>query len=217
MKLLVTRPQPGADATAARIRAAGHEAVVSPLFEAQPVDWEIDTRKTYDALLITSANAIRHAGQKREGLVHLPVFAVGQNSAHIATSHGFNVEYVGYEGVEQLLPHIQAHKLLWLAGDDHMDFELPQSIDMDVHIVYRSVALPQPKNFAESVLKVDYVLLHSSRGAMLFSELISGQGIEKKQISIAVFSEKIAQAAGSGWDKVRVARYPSDEHLLFEL
>lgn len=217
MKLLVIRPQPGADATAARVRAAGHEAVMLPLFDMQPVDWEMQADKAYDALLITSANAIRLAGKKREQLIHLPVFAVGQNSAHAARAHGFSVEFAGNDGIREILPYIQRHKILWLAGNDRTEFEMSDMLDIDIQIVYRSVALPLPESFAETVLDMDYVMLHSARAALFFSELVTAQKMDKKQISIAAFSQKIAFAAGSGWNKVYVARHPSDEHLLSEL
>jgi len=59
MKLLVIRPQPGADATAARIVNAGHEALLMPIFAVEPVAWEAPSAADYDGILLTSANAVR--------------------------------------------------------------------------------------------------------------------------------------------------------------
>ena len=38
-RVLILRPQPGADETAERARALGLEAVVAPLFEVGPLAW----------------------------------------------------------------------------------------------------------------------------------------------------------------------------------
>ena len=43
LRVWITRAQPGADATAERVRALGHEAVVAPLLAVRPLsDVEID-------------------------------------------------------------------------------------------------------------------------------------------------------------------------------
>ena len=39
MKVLILRPQPGADETAARARALGLEPLVAPLFTVRPLAW----------------------------------------------------------------------------------------------------------------------------------------------------------------------------------
>ena len=43
MKILVTRPLPGGEATAARLRALGHEVVLAPLMETEAVAWQPPT------------------------------------------------------------------------------------------------------------------------------------------------------------------------------
>ena len=63
MRLLVIRPQPGADATAKRVEALGHEAVLMPLFEVHAVAWDAPPVNAYDALILSSGNAVRHAGE----------------------------------------------------------------------------------------------------------------------------------------------------------
>ena len=40
MKVLILRPQPGADESAARARALGLDPVVAPLFSLRPRSWE---------------------------------------------------------------------------------------------------------------------------------------------------------------------------------
>ena len=217
MKLLIIRPQPGADATAARASASGHEPVLMPLFAAKPLAWEIPAGKKYDGILITSANAIRHAGEKLSMLTHLPVYAVGQNSADAAAGAGFAVKYTGLGGIEQLLNQIDARSILWLSGEDRTLFRMPQHQEIDCCIVYKSASLSLPDNFTHTVLNADYVLLHSARAARHFASAAHDLAIDKKQIAIGALSEKIAMAAGSGWRDVRIAALPSDLELLSQL
>ena len=217
MKLLIVRPQPGADATAARVNAVGHMAVCLPLFATQPVAWDLPNIDDFDGLLLTSANALRHIGDKLPMLTGLPLFAVGQNSADYARRMGFDVQHVGSAGIESLLEQIDARRLLWLAGEDRTSFMLPPAKHIDCRIVYRSAALPIPNDFSEKLMEADYVLLHSARAASHFTSLVEHVQFEKNRISIAALSEKIAQAAGSGWAKVRIAKEPTDNDLLSQL
>jgi uroporphyrinogen-III synthase len=228
VKLLIVRPQPGADATAKRVEAAGHSAILMPLFAPEPIDWHLPTDPNYDGLLLTSANALRHAGEKRQELLHLPVYAVGQNSADFARSMGFHVRLSGTAGIEQLLTQVDARNLLWLAGEDRTQFVTPSAIRLDCRIVYRSAALPAPEDFADYVAQANYVLLHSARAAdyfalhsaraaSRFTSLVEDVQLQKNAISIGALSEKIAQAAGSGWANIRIAKEPTDNDLLSQL
>ena len=60
-RVLVLRPEPGAAATVKRARARGLDAVAIPLFEIEPLAWEAPPAGGFDGLLLTSANAVRHA------------------------------------------------------------------------------------------------------------------------------------------------------------
>jgi uroporphyrinogen-III synthase len=117
MKLLVIRPQPGADATAARIEAAGHEADVMPLFAVQPMSWT-PPAGAFDGLLLTSANAVRQAGPQLQFYSKLPVWAVGDRTANAARRQGLNLAHVGTDGVGALLAGAEPRRLLWLSGED---------------------------------------------------------------------------------------------------
>ena len=214
MKLLIIRPQPGADGTMARVEAAGHEALLMPLFEVQPVDWQAPALQDYDGLLLTSANAVRQAGPQLASFAHLPVLAVGQVTANAALTAGLTIGQIGDAGVEALLQACENRRLLWLAGEDQTDPNAPQTVKVDVRIVYRSAALPAPEDFHPMILQADYILLHSARAATHLSAILTDQCLEKAKISIGVLSEGIARAAGGGWKSVRVAPTPNDAALL---
>ena len=82
--LLLLRPEPGLSASAERARSLGLDVITAPLFGVEPVVWQLPTPATYDALLLTSANAIRHGGDGLAQLKHLPVHAVGSATAEAA-------------------------------------------------------------------------------------------------------------------------------------
>ena len=58
-KIWITRAQPGADATAERVRALGHRPVVAPLLAVQPVLGAEPDLSGVGALAFTSANGVR--------------------------------------------------------------------------------------------------------------------------------------------------------------
>lgn len=214
MKLLVIRPGPGADATAARIKAAGHEALVMPLFGVEPVAWDPPSTGAYNGLLFTSANAVRQAGNGLAAFAHLPALAVGEVTAAAAQKAGLKVSRTGNAGAEALLEDLHDFRLLWLAGEDHTEIVAPTSVHIDIRVVYRSAALPVPVQFGAMTIDADYVLLHSARAATQFASLVAEEGIDKSTISVAALSENIALAAGSGWKSAHVAAQPNDAALL---
>ena len=116
-KLFILRPEPGGSASAEKARALGLEPVVTPLFEVLPVKWIAPDPSKYDALLLTSANAVRRAGPKLAQLAKLPVLGVGEATAIAARDAGLKVETVGSGNVEDLLATIPSSlRLLHLAG-----------------------------------------------------------------------------------------------------
>src|SRR4029450_1634901 len=86
-RIWITRAQPGADATAERVRALGHEAVVAPLLAVRGLpDVTIDLAGVA-ALAFTSANGVR-AFADASGERGLKVFAVRAGPAQGARRAG---------------------------------------------------------------------------------------------------------------------------------
>lgn len=220
MKLLVIRPQLGADATATRIVTGGHEALVMPLFAVQPVAWDARGADNYDALLLTSGNAARVAGAGLDGLRSLPAFAVGSATARAADNVGLTTAAVGESNVADLLGIAQNsgyRRLLWLAGEDRIAVSVPDGMTLDTRVVYRSAALPVPDDFTGHVLSADAILLHSPRAARHFAELCDDRAIDRAALTLAALSPAIAGNAGSGWKAVVSALAPNDASLLSQL
>ena len=94
MRILVVRPQPGADATAARLKAIGHDPVAHPLLATRPLPWALPAESP-DAVILSSAAAVRHAGPLADALKHLPAHAVGEATAAAARAAGWSAVKAG--------------------------------------------------------------------------------------------------------------------------
>ena len=210
--LVILRPEPGASATARSAGRMGLEAVVIPLFAVEPIDWQPPDPAGFDAMLVTSANAIRRGGSGLDRLRALTVHCVGEATARDALNAGFQVGTVGTSGVGQLLeslPH--GLSLLHLCGVDRIEPARPaQSITAIP--VYGVVEIPAGVRFGE--IEGSVVALHSPRAACVFARRVDGARLERSTIAVAAISAQTATSAGNGWNRVEVAPEPSDSAIL---
>ena len=210
-RLVILRPEPGASATAARARAIGLDAIAMPLFEVEPAAWEVPEPGGFDALLLTSANAVRTGGGGLERLLGLPVYAVGEATAAAALDAGFKVAASGDGGVEQLLGAMPAGlRLLHLCGEQRVEPEA--SLAITAIPVYRSAELPMPSEFARIGGQVAAV--HSPRSGRRLAELADRAGVDRGTVRIAAISPAAASAAGPGWERCEAAQSPGEAALL---
>lgn len=206
--VIVLRPEPGASASAARARELGLNAISIPLFEVEAVEWGAPDPAGFDALLLTSANAIRHGGAALEGLRALPVHTVGAATAEAAREAGFTIASSGTSGVDQLLDRLEPElRLLHLCGVDRRTPASPRQAIAAVS-VYRSRAIDPPPGLEQAIGAV--VLVHSPRAGQRLAELMADRG----SIAIAAISDAAAEAAGAGWNEIHIAAEPCDDALL---
>ena len=209
-RLLVLRPEPGASATVERARKRGLDAVAIPLFAVEAVQWDSPDPASFDALLLTSANAIRHGGDKVRDLRALPVHAVGRATAEAARDAGFDISSIGDAGVDRLLGSLEPElKLLHLCGEDR---RAPEGARQKITaiIVYRAKEIAADLHDASGGV----ALIHSPRAGARFAALIDEEGIDRGSIAIAAISTAAAEAAGEGWPIVETAARPEDDALL---
>ncbi|KQN92508.1 hypothetical protein ASE95_07305 [Sphingomonas sp. Leaf231] len=206
-RALVLRPAPGNARTCAALAAAGLEPVALPLFDIVPCAWVAPDPAGYDALLLTSAQAVRHAGAGLARLAGLPVVAVGAATATAAREAGLRVALVGAGDAAAAVAQTAAFpRLLHLAGRDHV----PQP-GVDTLTVYASDALPVTMQAIAAALDA-VVLLHSARAAHRFVELAGA--LPRSRVRIAAISPAVAAAAGDGWGRIGGAARPGDAALI---
>ena len=205
-KLVLLRPEPGLAVSAERARRLGLDVIGVPLFRVEPIAWSPPDPSAYDALLLTSANAIRHGGGGLDRLKELPVHAVGAATADAARDAGFAIASVGEGGIGALLNSLPADlRLLHLAGQDHFDVSSGHHIDR--RIVYRSAVIERRQL---PPLDGVVVAVHSPRAGIRLAELADPRG----RTAIAAISAAAADACGPGWASVDVAATPDDASLL---
>jgi len=211
-RLVIVRPEPGASATAAAAARLGLNPIVMPMFAVEPVNWQAPDVRDFDALLLTSANAIRHGGGELGKLRGLPVYAVGEATAAQAREAGFTVAETGAGGVETLLERIEPGlRLLHLCGKHRRRPAAARQAIMPL-AVYRSAPLAEVAGLER--IGGEVVAIHSPRAGARLAELVAGEGIDISGTAIAAISAEAALAAGGGWQSVEAAEEPSDSSLL---
>jgi uroporphyrinogen-III synthase len=206
-RLLVLRPEPSASATVERARLRGFDAIAVPLFEIEPIAWTAPEAARFDALLITSANALRCGGEELQSLRGLPVYAVGEATAEAVRRAGFDIAATGDSGIDRLLASIAPDlKLLHLCGEDRRSAaDAAQRITPLAVYRARPRAAPQLTDLQGCV-----ALIHSPRAGQRFAELVK----DRESIAIIAISAAAADAVGRGWQSVAAAERPDEDALL---
>lgn len=207
------RPEPGNSTTAEAARGRGFEVLQRPLFEIVALDWAAPDVALYDGLMLTSANAVRWAGESLPAMRSLPVLAVGEATARAAAAAGFDVMMTGFAGAHDLLEHAGEtfSRLLHLGG--------AQTTIVEAGAVARSIAVYAARTLTitlaeAATLAGTTALLHSPRAAKALQKLLARAAIPRAALRIACFSDAVATAAGGGWEGRAVAAHPTDAALL---
>ena len=202
--LVLLRPEPGLSASAAKARALGLTVIECPLFAVVPLAWQAPPADQFDALLLTSANAVRCAGAGLDSYRALPVLAVGEATAEAARAAGLTVERDGDSGVTGLLAMEPAERrLLHLAGQHVAE---PKRA-MTVVAVYASVEIAHVEL---PPLGGTVIAVHSPRAGERLAELVR----DRSATIIAAISAATAATCGPGWAAIETAAVPDDSSLL---
>ncbi|TIX50611.1 uroporphyrinogen-III synthase [Alteraurantiacibacter aquimixticola] len=217
MHVITIRPEPASSETVANGAAQGLAISAFPLSSIEPRAWQGPDPAEVDGLLAGSMNAFRHGGEELARYHGKPVLAVGPTTAKAAREAGFEVELVGEGGLQKLLDQMDERplRLLRLAGERHVDLAPPDGVTVEMCITYAACDCEMPPKLVETLQAGDaLVLLHSAGAATHFRNECERLGIEKGGIALAALGPRIADAAGSGWGKLRSAQRPAAGALL---
>lgn len=181
MRVWVTRAQPQAAATAERLVQMGHEPVVQPLIETQPVPVTLSALDGAGALALTSQTAIDALISQGlvPALIDLPVFAVGDVTAQAAHRAGFRQVQSAAGTVTDLAALILSAPPSWSGDLVHLSARQPAG-DLTGLLekggcvarrltLYETLFTPQ----AEVPAGVEAVLIHSAMAARRAAAVIS--------------------------------------------
>ena len=209
--LLILRPEPGNRRSVARAEAMGLAALACPLFEIGAMPWEPPPPGHFDAVLFTSANAVKCAGPALSAYVTLPAICVGESTAEAARLAGFADVTIGSGDVSDLLDGLGKRTLLHLCGEDVTETQFET---IERRTVYASQIIDHPPSLTFALALHPVAALHSVRAAKRFADLVDSSDSQRAAICLATLSTTVAAAAGGGWQEVAIAAKPRDEDLL---
>ena len=223
--ILVTRPEPGASDTAARLAALGFAAVLAPALTIAPR--RLTVAALPQAVLVTSGNAI---AALPDSLLTIPLLAVGDATAAKARQSGFATVHSAGRDAAALaalavaLLHPGAGTLL-LASGEGQGMALAATLRGHGFTVRRRLAyaaapaggLPAAAQTALTTGTVRSALFFSPHSARTFMAILQRdmptadvRGIE----ALAISSPTEAVLRAWPWRRVRVASHPNQEGLL---
>ena len=233
MRVLVTRPQPSAAATAARLEALGHEAIVLPMMEAvhQPQAALDALSVPHAAIAITSAEAVRALSAIKDQVapyLETPVYCVGTATADAARALGFRSVTTGPGtglGLAQRIADSAkslGDVLVYLAGlprSPGFETALQQEgIGCRVAEVYRMSPIAHAPETVENLLssrKPQAVLFYSHATARHFFALDAmATNTAFRDMRLLCLSDHVADAVPRGIGQIAIAAEPNETSLF---
>ncbi len=227
MRVLVTRPEPDGARTAAKLRARGCQVMLAPLLRIVPL--KPDLGGAWDALALTSINAVRALADRAEGkaLFAIPAYAVGDRTADAARATGF-AEVVSAGGDVDALARLMMAQLrpgarvLHLAGQNRSG-DLAGALGgvaVETRVVYSAQAasqFPQDVNAALAARQLDGALHFSQRTAAIYLSCADAAGLADRALALTHYClspQVAAPLTAAGARAVRIADRPTEVALV---
>lgn len=218
MKVLVTRPEPGASATAARLTQMGFEPVLAPCLAIAHLPARLPDNPA--ALIITSGQAV---AALPAALHNTPVFCVGDATAARLRNAGFKQVMSAGGDAQDLFRLITAHRLPGthlLASGERQGLALARQLAAaGIAVLRRKVyaarpvrALPEAALAALHGAKISAALFYSAETARSFVRL---NPPNTAQIRACALSAAAAQPLHTlPWREIRAALSPTEADLM---
>jgi uroporphyrinogen-III synthase len=218
MRLLVTRPEPGASATRAALAARGHDGLLAPCLEILPLPVRLPARAA--ALIVTSGQAVPALPAAWSDI---PVFCVGDATAARLRQAGFHRVESAAGDAADLARLIIGRRLagthVMAVGERHGLALARQLAAAGMTVVRRTVYRARPLRAlspqAAAALNaggLDGVLFYSAETARAFARL-SPAGTAP--LTAYALSEAVAAAAQAlPWTDIRVAVAPTEADMM---
>ncbi|WP_454615920.1 uroporphyrinogen-III synthase [Bradyrhizobium cenepequi] len=237
MAVLVTRPQGDGEATADSLRSRGFEVLLAPMLRFEALPFQDEDAAGYDAVIVTSANALRAAAPQLAGhaLLRLPLFAVGEHTAAAAREAGFGEVFSASGDATALSELVRARRkakklkkaatLLYLAGADlsrDLAGELGEAgFTVITRTTYRmSPVAGLPRQVCDAFMAggIEAVLHYSRRSARAFLDAARAEGLEISALALphCCISAAVAAVLREAGATQVVSVASPDENALFE-
>ena len=227
VRMLVTRPEPDASETAARLSALDIEPIVEPMLIYEPLSTTLPDPSGFAAMVITSGNALRalHLRGEIDRYMGLKLFAVGDRTAAAARKLGF-AEVVSASGDVHDLIELLAEA--GLAGPIFYPAARVRSGDLGRALARHGIMVIATKIYdmapAEALSPplwarledgdITAALFYSRRTAETFISLTAGLS-SKAKLGMLCLSENVAAPLiAAHFVRVALADHPSEEAMM---
>lgn len=230
MPMLITRPEPDAQATQERLAALGIAAEIASLMSRQTLQAHLPPPESFTALALTSTNALRALADlvPLETLFDVPVFAVGDRTAHEARQLGFSDVSAADGTLDSLATSLALARpngaVLYPSGK-HLSGDLAHAlaphgimvVTVPVYEMVAETALPPDIQESLSQGRFSAVLCYSRRTAEIFVQLADAiiPAAERRNLPFICLSENVAQPLlEHHFNRVLLADHPSEEAMM---
>jgi len=226
VRMLVTRPEPDASETAARLNALDIETVIEPLLIAETLQTTLPDAAGFAALAVTSANALRALRDRGDlpRLLQLPLYAVGDRTAEAARDLGF-AEVISARGNFDDLVALLARAgiggpILYPAARQQAGDLGKALAPHGVMVITSAVYAMRPAEALSPAARlgldrgIDAALFYSRRTAETFAGLTADLG-NRTRLGMLCLSEAVAEPlVAAHFVRVSLADHPSEEAML---
>ncbi len=228
--ILITRPEPGASATAARLAALGFRPVVAPLLTIRRRAPELPAATHLQAALVASVQALPALAAAHRGV---PLYVVGDATAGAARALGFKTVISAAGDAAALATLVAAAcrpaagPLLLAAGrgrGEELAATLREAgfavIRRSVYAAFPVARLPAAARAGLREARIETALFFSGETAATFVRLIGAAGLRTALLPVAAIAIGPAAAAALRplpFRSVRVAVRPTEEAVLAKL
>jgi uroporphyrinogen-III synthase len=228
--MLVTRPEPDASETAARLGALGIEGMPCPLLVHQTLPASLPDPDGFAAIALTSTNALRALRERGvlERYRKLPVYAVGGRTAAAAKALGFKAVTQAegsFAALAELLAHAPLKGPIFYPAARELAGDLAKSlapfgrmvITAEVYAMNPVEALPLTAAGGFATGSIGAVLLYSKRTAETFVRLADPHidRLERREIGMLCLSEAVAEPLfDAHFVRVSLAEQPSEQAMM---
>ena len=230
-KMLVTRPQPDASETAAKLMALEIEPVVFPLLSHKTLQTGLPDAAGFAAMALTSGNALRALAERNEIARYrgLKVYAVGEKTAAEARAHGFADVIAGGGTLGDLaaqLAHARLKGPILYPAAKHQSGDLAKSlapygvmvVTARIYEMVPAAELPDELLAALASGEIEAALFYSRRTAETFVECAADYHLPKAvktRLGMLCLSEAIAEPLVlARFVRIGLADFPNEEAMM---
>ncbi|MFN3213783.1 MAG: uroporphyrinogen-III synthase [Henriciella sp.] len=227
--ILVTRAEPGASETAARLRAAGRTPILAPMLSLRALpDTPLPPPEEISGLVFTSANGVRTYADRR-GDRHLPAWCVGPATAAAAGEAGFETVLESAGNAMDLARFITKNAptpkkpLLHIANIaaagtlkailESLGFPM---VFVPLYEMRPATNLPGPVQRLVTQNEPAFVLVHSEKGASAFAAAVA-PGSLSNWVGVAISDRASAPLEPLNLSAIYKADIPNEDGLFAAL